>query len=185
MPGADQVFRINLTGGDVFELLQRNAGTTGYGLEISTPNALSSDGNPGLLYFSNVSTPVDYYADGRYYTETGTASNAYRDVGISLVASTEVACDAGDVNCDMAVDAVDLGIIANHFRQNGTRELGDLSGNGFIDFDDFGLWKTNYTGPALGAGSYSFLAVPEPSSLVMLLVGVIGLLPRTLRRRLV
>lgn len=184
MPGADQVFRVDLTGGDVFELLQRNTGAQGYGLEISTPNALSSDGNPGLLYFSNVSTPVDYYADGRYYTEAGTASNSWRDVGLSLIASTEVACDPGDVNCDMTVDEIDLGIIADHFRQSGGRELGDLSGNGFIDFDDFGLWKTNYTGPALGAGAFSFLSVPEPSSVVMLLMGAIGLLPRTFRRQL-
>lgn len=184
VPGADQVFRLDLTGGDVFELLQRNAGTQGYGIEISTPNSLASDGNPGLLYFSNVTTPAnfDFYADGRYYTETG-STTSHRDIGLSLVASTEIACDPGDVNCDMTVDAVDLGIIADHFRTNGGRELGDLSGNGFIDFDDFGLWKTNYTGPALGAGSYSFLSVPEPSSMVLLLVGAIGVLPRILGRR--
>jgi hypothetical protein len=89
MPGSNQVFRINLTDGDVFSLLQRNAGTTGYGVEISTPNSLAADGNPGAMHFSNVSTPVDFYADGRYYTETGTASNSYRDMGLSLLSVPE------------------------------------------------------------------------------------------------
>jgi hypothetical protein len=182
MPAADQVFRFDITGGDVFTLPQRNAGTTGYGIEISTPNSLASDGNPGLLWFTDVTaTMTDYYADGRYYTESGNASTSYRDVGISLVASTEVACDPGDVNCDLDVNEIDLGIIAAHFRQNGAREDGDLTGNGFIDFDDFDQWKKNFAGA--GSGAELLAGVPEPASAWLAACGAAGLLSVAGRRR--
>lgn len=180
MPGSSQILRFDLTGGDVFSLPQRDAGTTGYGLEISTPNAFTSDGNPGVLFFTNQSD-TDFYPDGRYYVEGG-ASNSFRDVGLSLVASTEIACAPGDVNCDMVVNATDLGIIAANFRKAGGRELGDLTGNGFIDFDDFGQWKSYYTGPGLGAEHFTFLAVPEPSSLFSTLA-LLGVLARVVRIR--
>lgn len=188
MPAANEVFRFDLTGGDVFTLPQRNSGTAGYGLEISTPNALASDGNPGTIKFTNDgvnpdpdSNPSGYYAGGRYYTESGTGSTSYRDVGLSLVASTEIPADPGDVNRDMMVDGVDLGIIAANFRMSGGHDEGDLTGNGFIDFDDFGEWKTHYTGPPLGASAFTFLTVPEPASLLLLIAACAVLPFRTLR----
>ena len=187
MPGSTQSLRFALTGGDVFTLPQRNAGTTGYGVEVSTPNALASDGNPGVLWFANMdATPgpeTNFYLDGRYYTETGTGSTAYRDVGLSLLASNEVVCDPGDVNCMGGVTLDDLNIIAAHFRQSGGRELGDLSGNGFIDFDDFQQWKQNYPGAFPGGASGLFGSVPEPGCLVLWLSGTAGLVPFTRRRR--
>jgi hypothetical protein len=190
MPGSDQVLRFNLTGGDVFTLPQRNTGAAGYGLEISTPNSLSSDGNPGTLKFTNdgvnpdpVTNPSGYYAGGRYYTETGNASTSYRDVGLSLLASLEAACDPGDVNCMDGVDIVDLQIIAANFRTAGGRELGDLTGNGFVDFDDFGEWKDNYTGPGLAASAFSFLSVPEPASGLLFVLGLACLSSRRKRTK--
>jgi hypothetical protein len=188
MPPADQVFRLDLTGGDVFALPQRDAGTTGYGLEISTPNSEASDGNPGLIWFTDVTaTQTDFYVDGRYYTELGNASTAYRDIGISLVASDEMPCEPGDVNCVDGVDLDDLAIIAANFRTNGGRELGDLTGNGFIDFDDFDEWKQNY--PDAGSASAAIAAifagvnVPEPASATLLACGLVGLASGGARRR--
>jgi hypothetical protein len=156
---------INFTGGNVFSLPARNSGSQGYAFEFS--DNLGVDGTTlGQLRFSNTGT--DLHAGGRYITETGATSDN-RDIGLILLASAESPCAPGDVNCDMNVNSADLGIIANNFRKTGGRELGDLNGDGFIDFDDFGQWKSNYTGPALGAGAFSFL-VPEPSSLVLLSV---------------
>jgi hypothetical protein len=182
MPGGNEVFRLDLTGGDVFALPQRNAGSAGYGMEISTPNSLSSDGAPGVLWFTDVSaTSTDYYTTGRYYTESGTASTSYRDVGISLVGSTEMPGDPGDVNRDMMVDLTDLSIIAAHFRQSGDHDLGDLTGNGFIDFDDFQQWKQNYPGAFPGSAAAALFGnVPEPGSFLLLVIGAVasGRLPR-------
>lgn len=179
MPGSNEVFRLDLTGGDVFSLPQRNAGNTGYGVEFSTPNQNTSDGNPGTLWFTDVSM-TDFYADGRYHPFNSTSSST-RDIGLSLVESLAPTCDPGDVDCDMDVDDVDLGIIAANFRTNAARELGDLTGNGFVDFDDFGEWKTNYTGPPLGASAFTFLAVPEPASSLLLFVAI-AVLPVRRRR---
>jgi PEP-CTERM motif len=180
MPGSTEVFRLDLTGGNVFNLPQRDAGTTGYGIEFSTPNASPTDGNPGTLWFTDRDT--DYYPDGRYYAFTG-GSSSTRDIGISLVASTAPLCDPGDVDCAGGVTVDDLNIIAAHFRQNGEREDGDLTGDGFIDFDDFGEWKQYYTGPGLGSDAFAFLSVPEPASTSLLFFGVIGLLTGVRRRR--
>lgn len=182
-----EILRLSLTGGDVFALLQRTAGATGYGVEISTRLAESTDGNPGVLWFTNqdgTPSPVmDYYAGGRYYVEGG-ASNSFRDVGLSLVASTEVACDPGDVNCAGGVTLDDLAIIGAHFRQSGGRELGDLTGNGFIDFDDFEQWKQNFPGAFPGSGSLAdfFGHVPEPTSAVLCFSGLLGLSTMARRR---
>jgi hypothetical protein len=190
MPGSDQVLRFNLTSGDVFSLPQRNTGAAGYGLEISTPNSLASDGNPGTIKFTNdgvnpdpVTNPSGYYAGGRYYTELGNASTSYRDIGLSILASTEVACDPGDVNCMGGVTIADLEIIAANFRTSGGRELGDLTGDGFIDFNDFGQWKDNYSGPGLAASAFSFLSVPEPTSTLPVLNGILAFAFSSRRRR--
>ncbi len=54
------------------------------------------------------------------------------------------------MNCTGGVTIEDLQIIAANFRKAGAREMGDLTGNGFVDFDDFGQWKQFYTGPRPG-----------------------------------
>jgi hypothetical protein len=174
LPASDMNMSFALTGGDVFSLPARFAGTTGYGIEISTPLADPTSGNPGTLHYTNVSG-MDFYLDGRHYNEGGGGVST-RDIGLSFLASDEVACDPGDVNCMDGVDLIDLEIIAAHFRQGGSRDDGDLTGNGFIDFDDFGQWKEHYTGPALGADAFEFLTVPEPVSIGLMLCGAVGLL---------
>lgn len=162
---------VDFTGGNVFSLTARATGTQGYGIEFS--DNLGVDGTTlGQLRFNN--DGIGQYAGGRYFTETN-ASSESRDIGLILLASSESPCDAGDVNCDMSVDSADLEIIANNFRKSGGRELGDLNGNGIVDFDDFGEWKSNYTGALLGASAFSFLAVPEPSSMVLLFLAVAAL----------
>lgn len=165
MPGSTQKLSFSLTDGDVFLLPARSSGTAGYGIEISTPLALSSDGNPGVVFFSNDSA-TDSYPDGRYYTETGTASNAYRDIGLSLIGTNAAVCMPGDVNCDGTVDVeIDLATIAANFRQTVSgRAFGDLTSNGFVDFDDFDQWKSNYTGSFANV-DLSFLSVPEPTTI--------------------
>ena len=77
-------------------------------------------------------------------------------------------CGVGDVNCDGNVNLTDFAAIRDHFRLTVTsRLMGDLSGDGVVNFTDFREWKSNYSGP--GAAS---LAVPEPSTLILSLVGI-------------
>ena len=86
----------------------------------------------------------------------------------------------GDVNDDEIVDINDFIIIRDNFQQPGVREEGDVTGNGFVNLDDFRRWKTaNYApiegGAAAGLGG---VAVPEPGSVVLALLAVAGLLMR-------
>ena len=90
--------------------------------------------------------------------------------------NTGTLCGAGDVNCDGVVDInTDFAAIRDHFRLSVTgRSMGDLSGDGVVNFTDFREWKSNYTGP--GAALFeSLLSVPEPTTAILLLVGVLGI----------
>lgn len=83
-------------------------------------------------------------------------------------------CGPGDANCDGIVDIPnDFAAIRNNFRLSvATRALGDLNGDGIVNFTDFREWKSNYTGP--GTASLDGLSVPEPAAGVLLLVGALG-----------
>ena len=56
-------------------------------------------------------------------------------------------------------------------RRAWTRELGDLSGDGSVNFVDFLEWRNNATPAALALAGF---AVPEPSALAVLAIGVCG-----------
>jgi hypothetical protein len=85
-------------------------------------------------------------------------------------------CGPGDVNCDGSVDILgDFAAIRDNFRLSViNRSMGDLNGDGVVNFTDFREWKANYT----GTGTASFtgpLSVPEPNSVVLLLLGLLSL----------
>jgi hypothetical protein len=79
----------------------------------------------------------------------------------------------GDANGDGRVDINDLTIVLANYNQTGmTWSQGEFTGDGTVDINDLTIVLANYnttyaTGPA---------AAPEPSSVVLLGVGVIGLL---------
>ncbi len=66
----------------------------------------------------------------------------------------------GDVNLDTVIDLADLVIIRQNFRQTvGSITAGDLTSDGFVNFDDFRLWRDNYVPPP---GTELSLFIPEP-----------------------
>jgi hypothetical protein len=80
----------------------------------------------------------------------------------------------GDVDDNGTVNALDFGIIRDHFKQNVTaRNLGDLDGDGVVGFPDYLQWRTEAP-PAL-AESLS-LSVPEPTTLALLASVALGAL---------
>jgi len=84
----------------------------------------------------------------------------------------------GDVNLDTFIDLADLMIIRQNFRMSvGSITSGDLTSDGFVNFDDFRLWKNNYV-PAAGE---SITFVPEPAAATLAAVAAIAV--RCVRRR--
>ncbi len=86
----------------------------------------------------------------------------------------------GDFNLDGYVDVTDLGILATNYNltSGGTVFLGDSTFDGMVNVSDLGVLATYYnTNVWAAAGA----AVPEPTTMTMLVLGVLALLIR--RRR--
>lgn len=89
---------------------------------------------------------------------------------VSAVAATQFG-KPGDINLDGRVDGADYVIWANFFRQPGTLSEGDFNRDGIVDGADYLVWANNYEGSATSAAIP--LAVPEPSSLILLLTAAV------------
>jgi uncharacterized protein (TIGR03382 family) len=162
-------FRLGLdfSGADVFNLPQRDAGTTGYGIEISSVDGVTAMGTWAVT----PADEIDRYVDGVFYREDGTVSRVYRDAGLSILSSSALPAVEGDVNNDRQVTLEDFNIITNNFRNSvGSRLFGDLTGDGVVDFADFRDWKSNYVPPGSGIAAE---AVPEPASALLAVAGLV------------
>ena len=84
----------------------------------------------------------------------------------------------GDANHDGSVTFIDFITLANNFGEGGTWSDGDFSGDGFVDFGDF-LELAQHFGQRLPLLS----AIPEPSSLLSLVLGLMLMLKARRRRR--
>jgi hypothetical protein len=185
MPTSDpvetrQTMRLELTGGDITSL---SAATdpAGYALMFTY-----AGGGPATDAFTWRGVDVDdfgLYAFGRQYYDdlsTGGDSRIDRDFTVALLGEPFV---LGDVDGDGIGGEFpdDFNPIRDNFQQAATeRSEGDIVRNGMVDFADFRQWKTAFIagGGALANVDLSSVAVPEPSSLALLVVGVLGVARR-------
>lgn len=100
------------------------------------------------------------------------------------VFNTGVSIPVGDVDLNGTIDIADVTVIAQNFRTDqGVITGGDLSGDGFVDFADFRIWK-NAAPASLVAGLDfdALLTVPEPTAAGLLLLGCLGAIATRSRR---
>ena len=97
---------------------------------------------------------------------------------------------SGDYNRNGAIDAADYVVWRNMLGQSGTNLAADGDGNQFIDDGDYAIWRSHFgrtggigAGAAEEYGSEAPAHVPEPASLLMLLLGCIAMLVIDERRR--
>ena len=146
----------------------------------------AADG-PGTVYsFSNeaLQQAVNDDTDGnltlgflkRMYDNSGSAfasrENAFYEGATLVIEGVTVIGDAvpGDANGDGNVDVSDLGILATNYGTIGGAVWADadFTADGNVDVSDLGILATNY-------GTTSASAVPEPSTLCLLIFGVLAL----------
>ena len=89
----------------------------------------------------------------------------------------------GDVNHDGIVNAQDVAFVASDWMRTGTNIAGDANGDGIINASDISTiaanWLTNASSSANETSSVA--GVPEPSTLVLAMLGGVAVL--ALRRR--
>lgn len=96
---------------------------------------------------------------------------------VKIVSSAAMPVNDADLDGNGIVNANDLAIWSSRFGMMG---LGDVNGDGIVDAADYTIIRDHFGRP-MGAGAGSGGAVPEPSSLALLMVG--GVLALAARSR--
>lgn len=76
----------------------------------------------------------------------------------------------GDYDRNGIVDAGDYNVWRKSLGQTATGLPADGDNNGTIDLADFDIWRTNYGAQAAGSGANVPATIPEPTSLLLLLI---------------
>jgi hypothetical protein len=78
----------------------------------------------------------------------------------------------GDYNSDGAVDAADYAVWRDNLGGLTSLANDDTAG---VGPDDYDRWQTHFGEPSTpGAGASSNVAVPEPATIVLILLGAMG-----------
>jgi hypothetical protein len=96
---------------------------------------------------------------------------------VSFVFPIEPSGPPGDYNHDGTVDAADYTVWRDSLGRSDLLPYSgaDGSGDGIVGPEDYDVWKSHYGEPGgSGSGAIANTAVPEPSALALLLVGLLA-----------
>jgi hypothetical protein len=150
------------------------------GIEYSNGSLYLSDGNT-----TGVAAKLDRYnlSSAEWTASWVTSgSTSYKESGFLAIAATAISPLPGDADRNGTVNGADLNVVLSNY--NGTFSgdtwvLGDFDGNGTVNGVDLNVVLSNYNQSSGGASA----AVPEPSTLLLIAAGIVGLLARGRRKR--
>lgn len=135
------------------------------GVDVATQSGRTID----LFDWTGV-TPTGAFTVSSPYTWN--LSNLYTTGEVTLAAAPSL---PSDYNSDGTVDAADYVLWRKTLGQTGAGLAADGNGNGEIDPGDYTLWRANF-GRTGGSGTFTYVTVPESTTLAMLVVGMLALL---------
>ncbi len=125
-------------------------------------------------------TSVVLPAAGQYFARVTGSTEIVQLYQLEISAVAPLMLLEGDYNSDGMVDAADFTVWRDSLGQSGSGLEADGNEDGVIGQDDYDVWRTNF-GNIAGSGSgIEPRGVPEPVSVVMVLL---GWLPVTMSRR--
>ncbi|HEY4232818.1 MAG TPA: dockerin type I repeat-containing protein [Lacipirellulaceae bacterium] len=151
------------------------------GIGQSVADALHGAGIPFTLGVESQGEAIGWAADGKSFYTTS-ESNGLSSAPIHAYAFAAL---TGDYNNDGVVDAADYAVWRDTLGSTADRRA-DGDNNGTVNSADYAMWMENF-GAMSGAGgsgaASNSLAVPEPTSIAVLLLGAAALVAMLARNR--
>ena len=158
------------------------------GLNNTIPAPAAGVGTPGVD--ASVTIPINMnvagFSDIRFGIPSATGSSAavpaLDNIKLETIAVGPPPGNNSDFNGDNIVDGKDFLIWQRGFGAAGTAATGDANNDTLVNADDLAIWKTQFgTDPTPVAVAVS--AVPEPTTLALAGVALVGTLAAARRRK--
>ncbi|QDV71936.1 PEP-CTERM sorting domain-containing protein [Botrimarina mediterranea] len=139
---------------------------------------LQADTNDIATFILGVSQ-TDPFKTAVFVSDTGTEGTPLPP---TLLTNDDVPLMGTDFNMSNGTDLDDFEILRANYLTGATFEQGDANLDGTVDHEDFFMWRTDYLMLGGDPALINFQAIPEPSTLSLVALAVIGTLRRARHR---
>jgi hypothetical protein len=139
---------------------------------------LQADTN-NIATFILGASQMNFAKTGVFVPDTGTEGTPLPP---TLLTNVDVPLMGTDFNMSNGTDLADFEILRANYLTGTTFGQGDANLDGFVNHEDFFMWRTDYLMLGGNPALINFQAIPEPSTLSLVALAVIGTLRRARQR---